>query len=124
MKLRKAVLHYGRNEIHIRKHMADCLGAPFQLSKDEWSNFTKLRYHGLAAKCDRRGYWLLTKRGSDFLKGEVSIPQTVVTFANRVAGHDGTLIHISRFRPLIPEFDKLTYSEEKPAPKPTIPLFA
>jgi hypothetical protein len=81
--------------------MADCLNAPFQLTKDEWSN-TKLRYHGLAAECDRRGYWLLTKRDSDFLTGEVSTPETVITFANHVAGHHGQVIHISWFKPLIP----------------------
>ncbi len=124
MKLRKAVLHYGRNEIHIRKQMADCLGAPFQLTKDEWSNFTKLRYHGLAAKTERRGYWLLTKRGGQFLRGEISIPETVITFANHVAGHDGPDIHIKVFARAIPEFDKLTYTEKTADVTPTLPLFA
>lgn len=125
LKLRRAVLHFRKNEIHIRKQMHTVRGkCPFRLSYDEINNFTKLRYHGLAAKADRRGYWLLTTRGGQFLRGELSIPETVITFANAVAGHTGPLIHISKFAPLVPEFDKLTYTESKPAPRPTQSIFA
>jgi hypothetical protein len=123
MKLRRAVLHYGRNAIHIRNEMADCPGAPFQLSRDEWSNFSKCRYHGLVAKTDHLGYWLLTERGGQFLRGEISIPETVLTFRNRVVGHEGRPVGVIHFRPLIPEFDKLTYSEGKASPRQTQPLF-
>lgn len=123
LKLHRAVLHYGRNAIHIRNEMADCPGAPFQLTRDEWSNFSKLRYHGLAAKTDRLGYWLLTTRGTQFLKREITLPETVLTFRNRVVGHEGRTMGINHFRPLIPEFDRLTYSEEKVSPRTTQPLF-
>lgn len=123
LKLRRATLHYGKRELHLRKDLPP--GSPFGLTFDEVANASKLRFHGLIAKVERRrGYWLVTHRGFQFLNGEISIPETVVTFANHVAGHDGKDIHISRYIPLIPAFNDLTYTERKPAPIPTISLFA
>lgn len=60
---------------------------PFQYTQS-----TKLRFHGLIAK-DKvngkwNGHWLITKRGGEFLRGEISIPQKVQTFRNRVIDHD------------------------------------
>jgi len=52
VKLHQAILHYGRNSIHIRNEMADTT-APFALTKDEWTNFSYLRHFGLAHHADR-----------------------------------------------------------------------
>jgi len=77
-KLLLAVRHYGRNCIHIRKEIVDVEGAPFQLTKDQWTNFTKLRYHALAAKVKGKpGYWLFTRRAGRFLRGEIAVPKEV-----------------------------------------------
>lgn len=66
----------------------------FELTKDERANWTKLRFHGLIAKCKdekgghRRGWWLITKRGAQFLRGELAIPVRVLTYRNHVIDHD------------------------------------
>lgn len=60
------------------------------LSNIEYSNFQKLRYHGLIAKVRKengsheRGFWLLTRRGNLFCKGLVAIPEKVGTFRNKI----------------------------------------
>src|SRR5438105_287472 len=78
MKFAKAVHILGRNSIHIRREMysvtPDC---PFKLGADEWTNFSYLRIFGLVVHADpekpRSGYWTLTKRGGEFLRGEAAI---------------------------------------------------
>lgn len=75
VKFRMAVLELGRNEIHLLKDMK---GKSFELTDHEWNNFTRLRFHGLAVKVKgKSGYWLLTKRGADFLNGKAEIPKDV-----------------------------------------------
>jgi hypothetical protein len=71
-----------------------------ELSKNEDSNLTKLRFHGLIAKVyDEQGKrvggaWLITKRGVDFLKGGLEIPSRVQTFRNRVVDHDPKKVNL------------------------------
>ncbi len=79
----------GINEIHLRHDLTGYLA----LTTDELNNFTKLRFHALVAKVrnadgsHRQGYWLLTRRGSRFLKGQEAIPRWVRTLNNRVTEH-------------------------------------
>lgn len=91
VKFGKAVGKKGRNSIHLR---ADMDGLPFELTRDEWSNFTKLRFHGMVAK-DRnagQGFWLLTARGASFLRGDTRVPSKVQSFNNQTVAHGGELI--------------------------------
>lgn len=83
IKVRRAVIAKGDYSIHTSRDMN---GTPYELTKMEYSNFTKLRYHGLVAKDDSKGkgYWILTRRGAKFLKGEISIPEKVKTLNNEV----------------------------------------
>ena len=119
-KLILAIHHYGRNSVHIHDEMKAAKGAPFQLTDFEWNNFTKLRFHGLAFKVDGRpGYWGITRRGGQFLKGQISVPMKVKTFRNRVlegeVGHSKQLVHINEFRRQIPWFETLPdFEVEKP----------
>lgn len=73
-----------------------------KLSNNESHNFQKLRFHGLIAHAEEQnkksGYWLITSRGGQFLRGEISVPKRVKTFRNKVVGHDLEVVHISRFR--------------------------
>ena len=97
IKFRSAVVSSNRNKIHLLKDMS--------LDNVEYTNFQKLRYHGLVAKYkeknadgDRiwqRGYWLLTRRGVQFLRGEIAIPQKVQTLRNRVVDHDGRMVTVA-----------------------------
>ena len=109
-KLLRAVQYYGRNEIHLHKEMKAARGAPFQLTDHEWGNFSKLRFHALAFKVNGKpGYWGITRRGGQFLKGEISVPLRVKTFRNRVLdgeqGHSGELVHVAAFRGQVPRFE-------------------
>lgn len=67
VKFYEAVWKCGRNDIHLQKDM--------YLTKNQYNNFSKLRYFGLVAKVKvagqtNSGRWLLTRRGALFLKGE------------------------------------------------------
>src|SRR5882724_5163312 len=59
-----------------------------RLTNNESHNFQKLRFHGLIAHADdenpRSGYWLITKRGGAFLRGEITVPKRVLVFRNHV----------------------------------------
>lgn len=70
------------------------------LSHSEYGNFQKLRFHGLIAKYKEdgnwvRGTWLLTRRGAQFLKGEIQIPRKVQTFRNKITDHDDVYITVT-----------------------------
>jgi hypothetical protein len=83
LKFRDVVVSTNSNEIHVPTKL------PF--SYNEYCNFQKLRYHGLVAKVKdketgekKAGYWLLTRRGNQFCKKEVAIPEYVETFRNKI----------------------------------------
>jgi hypothetical protein len=84
---------------------------------NEFSNFTKLRFHALVAKVDRKpGYWLITARGGQFLRGEIAVPQRVKTFRNKVLDHSREMIHILQLKGKVPEFQKeYAYEYQGPA---------
>lgn len=88
-------------------HLLQDLWGPNQLSRHEWNNFTHLRFHGMVAKVKEKddggelrhiaGYWLLTRKGGAFLRGEISVPKKVKTFRNEVIDHSAELAHIKDF---------------------------
>lgn len=90
-KLRQAVKHYGRNAVHIHQEMK-CVPGVFQLTDAEWTNMSKLRFHALAFQVEgQSGYWGITARGGQFLRGEIHLPKYAITQDNQVIGHDGPL---------------------------------
>ncbi len=104
VKLAAAVHVYGRNQIHIHDEMKGGNVPPrIRLTDHEWNNFTRLRFHALAAKCGedgkrKSGYWLLTRRGGQFLRGEIAVPLKVRTFRNKVVGHSDAVVRVGDFR--------------------------
>jgi hypothetical protein len=89
-----------KNEFHLQNDLKN-------LTKNEYNNFQKLRFHGLVAKIENKaGYWLITRRGGLFLRGEIGIPHNVQTFRNKVVGHSGDITTINQFRGKVPEFQK------------------
>lgn len=80
------------------------LARDLQLNKSEYNNFQKLRFHGLVAKDKKVGYWLITKRGGQFLRGEISIPKSVQTFRNQVIGHSEDSVSFRNFKSDFPYF--------------------
>ena len=109
----------GKNEFHLQKDL--------HLSVNEFCNFTKLRFHGLVAKVDGKpGFWLVTRRGGQFLRGEISVPLKVKTYRNHVVGHSKETIHIDELKGKVPFFEK-EYAYETvrvEAPANTNALFA
>lgn len=95
----KAIEYVKKNGNHFN------LQKDLNLSKTEYNNFQKLRFHGLIAHSgDKVGYWLITKRGGAFLRNEVAIPAGVKTFRNRVEGHTEEMVRISDFKNQYPTF--------------------
>lgn len=88
------------NKVHITKET--------NFNVNQWCNFKKLKYFGLIAKCKdgekKSGYWLITRRGLEFLKGKVEVSKKVQTYRGvKVAEsdektlisqyYDGTMSH-------------------------------
>lgn len=104
VKIRSAIIAKGENKIHPHNEM--------ELSTTEHMNMTKLRFHALIAKCKEdgkaeRGYWLLTKRGNEFLNGKIQLPDKVLTFRNKVVRHSESLVSISDVLKSEPYVDKV-----------------
>lgn len=96
-KFYNAVIEKNENCVHLQTDMD---GTKNELGRSERSNWTMLRFHGLVAKYKQkdgsqlRGYWLLTRRGSEFLKGELSIPRSVEVYRNKVIGHSEDMVGV------------------------------
>lgn len=87
VKFGRAVNKLDRNEVHPRKEVS--------LDKSEYNNFQKLRYFGLVAKVeDRAGYWLITRNGGAFLRGEFLSHKYVTVRDNRVVAYSDERVGI------------------------------
>lgn len=98
----KAVHRKNVNRFHLQKDLT--------LTKTQYNNFQKLRYHALIAHADsqnpKSGEWLITARGGQFLRGETDVPRRVLVSANRVIDHDFTQpVHIDQLKHKYPDFD-------------------
>lgn len=81
------------------------------LTHSEYGNFQKLRFHGLIARYRPDGRWdrmswLITRRGGQFLRGEIQVPARVRTFRNKVTGHDEELVDIKKVIGTEPYWDQ------------------
>ncbi len=95
VKTHKHVLTPGLVKTLVKFYKACCAGnnevnpATIGLSTTEYNNFQKLRYFGLVAKVKvagihKKGYWLTTHRGAEFLKNRISLPKYVYTRNNHL----------------------------------------
>ena len=108
-KLIRAVREKGVNEIHLVKDS--------NLTHNEINNITRLRFHGLVAKCyesseagekkRKSGYWLVTKRAAQFIKGEIELPVSVTVFNDRIVSKSETLVSIGEVMKSIPYLDTI-----------------
>lgn len=90
--IRAKVVEKNENKVHLQKDLF--------LTKNEYNNFQKLRYHALVAKYKENGvhvpgYWLVTKRGADFLNGVIKVPMKVASYRNRVVAKSEDLVSIT-----------------------------
>lgn len=75
--------------------------ADLKLDHSEYGNFNKLRFHALIAKHKEDGEiqnreWVITRRGADFLKGQIQIPVRVKTYRNRAVDHSDEYVTITQ----------------------------
>lgn len=125
IKFRMAVNYHKKNKIHLLKDMKTY---EFELTPHEWNNFSRLRFHGLVAKYREdgkhvAGYWLLTRRGADFLDGEISIPATVTIFQNKVVYRSERVVSVKDVIKdnSVPYFEKITDIEYEDVPVEEVP---
>jgi hypothetical protein len=83
VKFKQQVIILDRNKIHLQDDL--------KLTKTEYNNFQKLRYHAAIAKYinpdtkqHEAGYWLLTKRGNQLIKNMIEVPLKVKVFRNKI----------------------------------------
>lgn len=101
----------GMNCVHVSTEV--------NLTKTEYNNFQKLRYHGLVYHYKtngqtKDGYWLITHRGAQFLHGEIQIPARVLTYNNEVVEHDSRLVMVKDVIGETPYFDDIDTIEYEP----------
>ena len=126
-KLIRSVREKGVNEVHLVKDT--------RLTHNEINNITRLRFHGLVAKCyetdaagvkkRKSGYWLVTKRAADFIKGEVVLPATVTVFNDRIVSKSESTISMAEVMKSTPYFDTIEdirYHEVRKTPTGQIEL--
>lgn len=82
------------------------VGRPAEMSElglaySQRTNEHKLRYWGLAEQYiteetkRKRGCWVITQKGKDFVEGKISIPRHCWTYRNEVVEFDGQPIRFS-----------------------------
>lgn len=76
MKMQRKVWELGKNEVHKTRDL--------DLNPSESSNLSSLRQAGLIAPSREKksGWWLITRKGGQFLRGEIPIAAAVHTMAN------------------------------------------
>lgn len=77
--------------MHASKKDALHLQDEVNLSKNEYNNFQKLRYHGLVESSET-GCWSLTPLGKRFINGEIPLPRTVYVKNNQVINTGADLV--------------------------------
>jgi hypothetical protein len=122
LKFKRATIELGRYDaIHKSR---DLDGTPYELSKNESANWTMLRFHGLVAKDEAAGagYWLLTRRGNDFIKGE-SVPAKVRVLNNEVLhDHEPDGQYYVTIEELLSDDSRPYYTEINDLERESVPL--
>jgi hypothetical protein len=68
----------------------------FRSNINSYNNWQKLRYHGLIAKTDKRGEWVITTNGWNFLRGDISLPSYVVIGDNHIVERADTHVDANK----------------------------
>ena len=94
VKMARGVAIKHENDIRVDKLPND-----LALTHIERCNFHKLRMHGLIARVKiegtvKRGRWLITRRGWQFIQGNENIPSFVQSFRNKVVSHSDQLVSV------------------------------
>src|SRR5260221_7753494 len=83
------------NDVHLRRDMMQ--KQPWALSLDEWTNFHRLKAHGLVIQ-PKRGHWQITNKGVEFLRGKMRIPKWVKTFRGKRIDTAPSFVGVADFK--------------------------
>jgi hypothetical protein len=104
IKVVKVIKNSGKNDYHLQ--------VKGELDNNEFSNFPKLRVHGLVARVKDKNtgevvhaHWLLTAKAGQFLRGEIAIPHKVKTFRGKVKDYSPETRTIADFRGKVSWFE-------------------
>lgn len=95
LKIWNAIIEEGKNEVHV---------GSIGLTYTERSRMTHLRLHGMIHKITKadgshkRGFWLMTRKGCQFVKGEIKTPKHIWIMNNEKIGVEEELVDRSDFR--------------------------
>lgn len=97
IKMKRAAMAKGGG--YVVDVIRDMDGTPNELEKCEWSQLTKMRFHGLVAKHRENGkhkaaHWIITERATKWLRNEISIPERVKVFHNQVIDQSPELVNV------------------------------
>ena len=68
-----------------------------ELTKSQYTNFQKLKYWKLVTSVDKtKGYWSVTPLGRDFLRGDLRIHRTAVSYRGAVHSYEGDMVYVSQ----------------------------
>lgn len=104
LKVYKRICEKGENSITMKE---------LNLDHSEFGNFQKLRFHAMIAKQEDKT-WLITQRGTDFLKGKVQVPDHVETYRNRVIGHSEDYVTVSKVMKSDPYWQQIFTNKTQP----------
>lgn len=110
LKVYKRICDKGENDITMSE---------LDLDHSEYGNFQKLRFHALIAK-DKTNpkHWVITQRGTDFLKQKIQIPRRVETYRNHVRGHSDDYVTVRDVMISDPYWQKLFEGRPQPVSRP------
>lgn len=76
----------GNTQVHLQDDL--------NLTKNQYNNFQKLKYHSLVRKAQESGCWSLTQLGLSFLRGETCLPIWVSVFNNTIQELSNEYVYI------------------------------
>ena len=120
VKMREAVFRKGENNIMPSKEL--------DLTKSQYNNFQKLRYHALIAKVINNniweeGHWLITHRGAEFLNGRMRIPKSVWIYKNKIVAKSEDMIGVEDVLNTVPYLERkgdIVYQDVLPTEVETV----
>lgn len=69
------------------------------LTKNQYTNFQKLKYWGIVESCHENGEWQVTDLGWQFFRGDGGLRRKVYTYRNKIVEFEGETVSILSFLP-------------------------
>lgn len=92
IKIHARVIEKGENKVSVPKEVP--------MTKVEYTVYQKLHFHALIAKVrengrTKKGWYLITRRGADFLRGNIQIPDAVQSFRDHITAYSDNYVTVT-----------------------------